>query len=166
MWKNSRFLHLCQVDKFEIAPHVEKLQISPFTSLSRLEIWNFSTWQIFLHRYIGGIYEVWYDSGPPGLLSHLSWSSDKCKNVIFRTEGWVWERDSGVWIIPKRAKCIKGTHYYQRIVSKHITNTRFLWSYRYQCLRWFWQPAPTVAFIFRCGKHLPLSISYSFRFRI
>ena len=38
-------LHLCHVDKFENAPHVEKLQISPH--LSCLEIWNFSTWQIF-----------------------------------------------------------------------------------------------------------------------
>ena len=45
MWINLRFLLLCHVDKFENAPHVEKLQISPY--LSCLEIWNFSTWQIF-----------------------------------------------------------------------------------------------------------------------
>ena len=45
MWINLRFLHLCHMDKFENAPHVEKLQISPH--LSCLEIWNFSTWQIF-----------------------------------------------------------------------------------------------------------------------
>ena len=42
--RNLRFLHLCHVNKFEIAPLVVKLQISPH--LLHLEIWNFFSWQI------------------------------------------------------------------------------------------------------------------------
>ena len=60
MWRDFRILHTCHVETFEITPHVEKFQNSPH--LSCTEIWNFSTWQIFLHRYICGIcdkYEVW-----------------------------------------------------------------------------------------------------------
>ena len=60
MWRKFRFLHICHVERFEITLHVEKFQKSPH--LSCIEIWNFSTWQFFLHRYIGGIgdkYEVW-----------------------------------------------------------------------------------------------------------
>ena len=41
------------MEKFEITPHVEKFQISPH--LSCIYIWNFSTWQIFLHEY-----NLWY----------------------------------------------------------------------------------------------------------
>ena len=64
MWRNFRFLHIFHVEKCEITSHVEKFQISPHLSceinphvmkfqisphLSCIKIWNFSTWQIFLH---------------------------------------------------------------------------------------------------------------------
>ena len=47
MWRNFRFLHIFHTAKFEITQYMEKFQISPHSS--RIEIWNFSTWQIFLH---------------------------------------------------------------------------------------------------------------------
>ena len=50
---NFTFLHNYCVDKSEIHLHVEKFQICPH--LSCIEIWNFSTWLIFLYKYIGDI---------------------------------------------------------------------------------------------------------------
>ena len=65
MWRNFRFLHIFYVEKCEITSHVETFQISPHLSceinphvmkffisphLSCIEIWNFSTWQIFSPR--------------------------------------------------------------------------------------------------------------------
>ena len=49
IWKNFRFLHICHVEKFEITPHVEKFHIA--LQLSCREIWDLSTWWIFLHRH-------------------------------------------------------------------------------------------------------------------
>ena len=45
MWRTFRFFHIFHSAKFVITPHVEKFHISPH--LSRQDIWNFSTWQIF-----------------------------------------------------------------------------------------------------------------------
>ena len=59
MWRNFRFLHIFHMAKFEITPHMEKFQISPHLSL--IEIWNFSTWQIFLH--MSGRWYRWQISG-------------------------------------------------------------------------------------------------------
>ena len=59
MWRNFRFLHICHVEKFEITPNVEKFQISPH--LSCIKIWNFSTWQIFLH--MSHLWYLWQISG-------------------------------------------------------------------------------------------------------
>ena len=59
MWRNFRFLHICHVEKFEITPHVEKFQIFPHLSCTKM--WNFSTWQFFLHKHVGGVgdkYEI------------------------------------------------------------------------------------------------------------
>ena len=66
MWRKFRFLHICHVERFEITLHVEKFQKSPY--LSCIEIWNFSTWQFFLHRYIGGIGDK-YEVCPPHLFN-------------------------------------------------------------------------------------------------
>ena len=59
MWRNFKFLHICHVEKFEITQHGEKFQISPH--LSCIQIWNFSTWQIFLH--ISNLWYLWQISG-------------------------------------------------------------------------------------------------------
>ena len=45
MWRNFRNLHICNVEKFEITPHVDKFRF----------LHNFSTWKICLHLYIGEI---------------------------------------------------------------------------------------------------------------
>ena len=58
MWRKFRFLHFCHVEKCEITPHVEKFQNSPH--LSCIEIWNFSTWQIFSPRiYPWDPWQIW-----------------------------------------------------------------------------------------------------------
>ena len=59
MWRNVRFLHICHVEKYETTPHVKKFQISPH--LSCIQIWSFSTWQIFLH--ISHLWYLWQISG-------------------------------------------------------------------------------------------------------
>ena len=51
IWQNFTFFCIYCVEKAEIPLHVEKFQISPH--LSCIEIWNFSTWLIFLHLHIG-----------------------------------------------------------------------------------------------------------------
>ena len=53
IWQNFTFFCIYCEEKAEIPLHVEKFQISPH--LSCIEIWNFSTWLIFLHLYIGDI---------------------------------------------------------------------------------------------------------------
>ena len=58
MWRKFRFLHICHVERCEITPHVEKFQNSPH--LSCIEIWNFSTWQIFSPRiYPWDPWQIW-----------------------------------------------------------------------------------------------------------
>ena len=59
LWRNFKFLRICHVEKFEITQHGEKFQISPH--LSCIQIWNFSTWQIFLH--ISNLWYLWQISG-------------------------------------------------------------------------------------------------------
>ena len=65
MWKKFRFLHICHVEKFESTPHVEKFQNSP--NLSCIEIWKFSTWQIFSPQIY--LWDLWQISGMLGACS-------------------------------------------------------------------------------------------------
>ena len=60
-WRKFRFLHICHVERCEITPHMEKFQNSPH--LSCIEIWNFSTWQIFSPRIYP--WDPWQISGMP-----------------------------------------------------------------------------------------------------
>ena len=88
MWRNFRFLHIFYAEKCEITSHVEKFQISPHLSceinphvmkfqisphLSCIKIWNFSTWQIFLHGHCPWCpWQIW------GMTLASIWSLDNC----------------------------------------------------------------------------------------
>ena len=59
--ENLRFIFICHREKSEMSPHDRCGEFKIYLHLSCIEIWNFSTWHIFLH--ISHMWYMWQISG-------------------------------------------------------------------------------------------------------
>ena len=162
MWRKichvEKFLQMTDVEKCEITPHVEKFQNSPH--LSCIEIWNFSTWQIFSPRIYP--WDPWQISGMAVYTVHFH-STSTSPSVIGPRPTYIcnssrdWVARMG-WVVPLRpllllCQKIPGPSLHSSLVWRQRLRWRPNWDG--SMLRRYW------LLLKHCVPHQNLGVSWS-----